>query len=66
MTNPLSALGSYFTASRGELAKVTWPNRRQTVKLTIAVIIFSLVMAIFLGAVDFGFQYLVKTLILKS
>ena len=66
MTNPLSALGSYFAASRGELAKVTWPNRRQTVKLTIAVIIISLVMAIFLGAVDFGFQYLVKTLILKS
>jgi preprotein translocase subunit SecE len=66
MTNPLSALGTYLSASRVELTKVTWPNRRQTIQLTIAVIIFSLLMAAFLGAVDLGFQYLVKKLILKS
>lgn len=66
MTNPFAALGSYLSASRSELTKVTWPNRHQTLQLTIAVIIFSLVMAAFLGSIDYGFQLLVKKLILKA
>ena len=36
-----------------ELAKVVWPSRRDTLKYTLTVIVFSLVVAIVLGAFDY-------------
>lgn len=62
----MSPLFNYLSASRSELAKVTWPNRRQTVKLTFAVIIFSVVFAALLGTLDFVFASLLQKLILKG
>jgi len=62
----MKPLFEYFAASRAELAKVTWPSRRQTIKLTFVVIIFSIAMAALLGALDFGFSTIVQKLIIKG
>ena len=55
---------SYFIESRNELLKVVWPDRKTTLNMTIAVIIISGVVAIFLGAVDFillkGLTFILK------
>jgi preprotein translocase subunit SecE len=59
-------LVEYFAASRAELAKVTWPNRRQTARLTLLVVAFSIVMAGVLGALDVGFSTLVQKVIVKG
>jgi preprotein translocase SecE subunit len=56
----------YFAASRSELAKVSWPNRRQTVRLTLTVVAFSLVMAGILGMLDYAFSNLVQRIIAKG
>jgi preprotein translocase subunit SecE len=48
----------------GELRKVTWPSRRDTVRLTIMVIIVCAVVGLFLGALDYGFSELVAKLLL--
>ena len=56
----------YLSASRAELAKVSWPSRRQTIRLTLMVIGFSLVMAIVLGFMDFLFSNLVQKIIVKG
>jgi preprotein translocase SecE subunit len=56
----------YFTASRAELAKVTWPNRSQTIRLTLLVVLFSLVMAGILGALDVAFSAMVQKIIVKG
>ena len=56
----------YLSASRAELAKVSWPNRRQTIRLTLLVIAFSLVMAAVLGLMDFIFSNLVQKIIVKG
>ena len=49
---------------RSELLKVVWPTRQETVRYTITVIIFSLVIAGILGAADFGllklFEFIIK------
>ncbi len=37
-----------------ELTKVVWPTKSEVVKYTITVIIFSLVVAVILGAADYG------------
>ncbi len=56
-------LFEYLSASRAELAKVAWPNRRQTVRLTFIVIIFSLILAVIIGALDYLFSLGLQKLI---
>ncbi|MBI4101236.1 preprotein translocase subunit SecE [Candidatus Microgenomates bacterium] len=57
---------SYFKGSWQELAKVSWPNREQTLRLTLAVLIFSTVLAVIIGLLDFGLTELVKRGLLKE
>jgi preprotein translocase subunit SecE len=59
----MKPLLNYFNASRVELTKVTWPNRRQTIRLTITVIGFSLIFAAVLGSLDYAFSALIQKLI---
>jgi preprotein translocase subunit SecE len=49
----------YFREVIGELRKVIWPSREETRRLTIMVIIISVVVGAFLGAIDMGFTELV-------
>ncbi|MGD0353525.1 MAG: preprotein translocase subunit SecE [Dehalococcoidia bacterium] len=49
-----------------ELRKVTWPSRRDTIRLTIMVIIVCFAVGIFLGALDFGFSQLVAKVLLRG
>ena len=62
----MKPLINYFSASRAELAKVTWPNRRQTLRLTVTVIIFSAIFAAILGTLDYGFSTLIQKLVIKG
>ncbi len=55
----------YLTNSRQELRKVNWPTKKQAFNYTLGVIIFSLAVSLFLGALDIGFAYIIK-LILKK
>lgn len=47
---------------RVELGKVVWPSRREAFKATGIVIVFCLIVAVFLGVVDFGLIKLVQFL----
>lgn len=62
----MKPLVNYLSASRAELGKVTWPNRKQLIKLTYTVIIFSLIFAALLGTLDYVFASLLQKLILKG
>lgn len=55
----------YFRDSWHELRLVTWPNRRQSWRLTYAVIIFSVIFGGLVAIVDYGLDKLFKELILK-
>jgi preprotein translocase subunit SecE len=56
MTNPIQ----FLREVKSELSKVVWPGRSQVIRTTIAVIILSLVVAAFLGAVDYGLNKLIE------
>ena len=47
-----------------ELKKVVWLTRREAAYLTLLVLIISIAMGLFLGAVDYGFTNLVNKLFL--
>ena len=55
----ISRLLGYFSGVIGELKKAVWPTREETRRLTIMVIIISIAIGIFLGAIDLGFTRLV-------
>lgn len=50
MPNPLQ----FLKEAKNELLKVVWPTRKEIWHVTIAVILISLVVAAFLGAIDYG------------
>lgn len=56
-------LVQYFLDSKAELKKVSWPTRNETIKYTILVVVISLLVAAFLGLLDYlftiGFELLV-------
>ncbi len=56
----LTRLKSYLQESRQEFRRVNWPTRKETARLTLVVVIFSLIVATFLGALDFLFTYLLE------
>ncbi len=58
-----ASVWTYVEQSWAELKKVTWPTREQTVNLTVAVIVMTLAVAIFLGVVDAGLDKVVQWLI---
>lgn len=44
----------FFKDVRVELSKVVWPTRREALRVTGVVILFSLFVAFFLGLIDYG------------
>jgi len=55
---------TFLKESRIELKKVTWPSREDTVRYTLTVIVISIALAIFLGALDIFFQFILNRFIL--
>jgi preprotein translocase subunit SecE len=56
MTNPIQ----FLKEVKSELTKVVWPERSKVVTITLSVIGLSLVVAAFLGAVDYGLTKLLE------
>jgi len=53
----------YLKHVRAELRHVSWPSRRQTISYTIAVIAVSLVVAVYLGLLDYFFEAILQRII---
>ncbi|MFH1781143.1 MAG: preprotein translocase subunit SecE [Patescibacteria group bacterium] len=63
--NVVSRFFTYLKESKQELKKVSWPSRKDTIKGTWTVIVFTLIVTLFLGVLDFFFnlgleQYLIN------
>lgn len=61
----MNKITQFLKEARAELMKVNWPTREQTINYTLAVIGISIAVAIFLGGLDYFFEYILKTFILK-
>ena len=57
--SPISFLREAFD----ELKKVTWPSRDDVIRLTLTVIIISVMVAIMLGAIDYGIEKLIERIV---
>lgn len=55
----------FLGGSIQELKLVTWPGRREGLRLTSAVIVFSVIFSVILAGVDYGLDKVFKQLLLK-
>jgi preprotein translocase subunit SecE len=62
MTNKIT---TFLQEAKVELEKVNWPTKKQTIKYTVIVVGISIVLALFLGGLDYLFEFLLKKIILK-
>lgn len=46
---------SFFTETKSELAKATWPSKSQLIRNTGVIIVFIAVVAVILSVLDIGF-----------
>ena len=61
----MNKITTFVKEARVELRKVNWPTREQTIKYTGLVIGLSLAVAIFLGALDYLFEYIIRVFVIK-
>lgn len=53
----------FLSEVKTELSKVVWPSRSETINYTLTVIIFSVVVALVLGAFDYGMLRLFEAIL---
>jgi len=58
-----SKLFLYLKQVKVEVKKTNWPTRKHTVRYSLVVVVISIVVAIFLGGLDFLFSTLLKKLV---
>lgn len=56
---------AYFKEARDELKKVVWPTRRKTANDTLLVIVISLVVAAFLGTIDYALNLALQQFVVR-
>lgn len=61
----MNKLTKYIKESVLELKKVTWPSKKETYRYTLLVIGLSLLVAVFLGALDYIFNFGLETIITR-
>jgi preprotein translocase subunit SecE len=59
-------IAAFFVSVRQEMNYVSWPTKADLKEGTSAVIVMSIIVAIFLSLVDALFGFLIRTLLLKG
>lgn len=60
----LKKLSSFLKEVRLEMKKVNWPSRKETMKYTLIIVGVSLIVAAFLGGLDYLFSTILNKYIL--
>lgn len=60
-SGPGASAWRYLMSSRGELQRVIWPSRQQTIQTTIAVIVMVVILGVFMWVVDLIVQWGIGT-----
>jgi preprotein translocase subunit SecE len=55
----------WFRDVMSELRKVTWPTRQETTNLTLVVVVVSAALGLFLGGLDYAFNWIIENTLLR-
>ena len=54
ITKPFKGILKFLNEVKVEFSKVVWPSKKEAMAATLTIIVFSLVVALYLGALDLG------------
>jgi preprotein translocase subunit SecE len=63
LTGKIREFIEFFEESKVEIKKVVWPTRKETVTTCIAVLVVSVVIALYLGVVDLALSKIVEAIL---
>lgn len=61
----MDKIKQFLREAYGELIRVSWPSREQTIQYTTLVVVISVSVALFLGILDYVFGGVVKDVLIK-
>jgi len=61
----MEKVAQFLREVKHELSKVSWPTKNQTIQYTIVVVAISLATAVFLGLLDFMFEWTLNKFIIS-
>ncbi len=61
----MEKITQFLREAYGELRRVSWPSREQTIQYTTLVVVISIGIALFLGLLDYLFSDIIKNVIIK-
>ncbi len=56
----MNKISQFLKESRQEIKKVTWPTREETIRYSLMVVAASLIVAVYLGGLDYVIQEIVQ------
>ncbi len=56
----MNKISQFLKESRQEIKKVTWPTKEETIRYSAMVIVASLMVAVYLGGIDYIVQEIIK------
>ena len=56
----IKRISAFLTEVRGELAKVSWSTRDELLGSTSVVLVFTALLAVFIGVIDFLLSFVLK------
>ena len=62
---PAAKKTGFFADILGELRKVVWPKRQETIYLTMMVLVVAISVGALLGILDYVYSYLINNFIVK-
>jgi preprotein translocase subunit SecE len=65
-TRRFHIIPKFIKSTFTEIRQVTWPDRKITVKLTVAVVLFSLIFSALVGSLDWVFEIIFKKVFLHG
>lgn len=60
----MQAILTFLREAKVELSRVNWPSQKEVIRYTVLVVVISLTVAIFLGALDYLFSFSVEKYLL--
>ena len=58
-----TSFADFIRETRNEIAKVSWPTRKETLQTTAAIVVMALIAGMFFLAVDTGLGYVISRIL---
>jgi preprotein translocase subunit SecE len=59
VTAPKTSFGDFIRETRQEIAKVTWPTRKETLVMTSMIVVMALITGVFFLGIDSALGYII-------